>query len=182
MRELGRNNFTHGQFGENFTVEGMLDDQICVGDIFRVGDALVEVSQPRIPCYKLAIKMGIDGFQSRFLESGRVGFYFRVLEEGEVGAGDAIELVHREPTGMTVREVSDLLFFDKTNLDGTEQALSIAALSHGWKGSFEQRLVKAEVSTGKGFRAFVVDRKVPESAAIDRACSTTKSVLAISFG
>ncbi len=166
MSELGRSEFTHGQFGENFTVEGMLDDEICVGDIFRVGDAIVEVSQPRIPCYKLAMKMGIDGFQNRFLESGRVGFYFRVLEEGEVGADDTIELVHRDPKAMTVREVSSLLFFDRSDLDGAEQALSIPALSHGWKGSFEERLVKAETSTGKGFRAFVVDRKVPESETI----------------
>ena len=164
--ELGRNDFTPGQFGENFTVEGMLDDEICVGDVFRVGNALVEVSQPRIPCYKLAMKMGIDGFQNRFLESGRIGFYFRVLQEGEVGAGDAIELVHREPNAMTVREVSNLLFFDKSNLNGSEQALSIPALSHGWKGSFEQRLDKVEVSAGKRFRAFVVDRKVPESETI----------------
>ncbi|MDA9981453.1 MOSC domain-containing protein [Gammaproteobacteria bacterium] len=166
MNELGRNDFSHGQFGENFTVEGMLDDKISVGDIFRIGDALVEVSQPRIPCYKLAIKMGIEGFQNRFLASGRVGFYLRVVEEGEVGTGDSIELVHREPNSMTVREVSDLLFFDKSNLDGTAQALAIPALSHGWKGSFEERLDKAEASTEKGFRAFVVDRKVPESAAI----------------
>jgi ferredoxin-NADP reductase/MOSC domain-containing protein YiiM len=166
MSELGRNDFTHGQFGENFTVEGMLDDEVCVGDIFRIGGALVEVSQPRIPCYKLAIKMGIDGFQNRFLKSGRVGFYFRVLEEGEVGAGDAIELVHRQPNAMPVRDVSNLLFFDKSDLDGTKQALSIPALSHGWKGSFEERLVKAETSTGTGFRTFTVDRKVPESETI----------------
>jgi hypothetical protein len=110
--------------------------------------------------------MGIEGFQNRFLASGRVGFYLRVVEEGEVGAGDSIEHVHREPNSMTVREVSDLLFFDKSNLDGTAQALAIPALSHGWKGSFEERLDKAEASTEKGFRAFVVDRKVPESEAI----------------
>ena len=166
MAELGRNDFTHGQFGENFTVEGMLDDEICIGDIFRVGDALVEVSQPRIPCYKLAIKMGIEDFQNRFLKEGRVGFYLRVLEEGEVGAGDSIELLHRTSKGLTVREVSDLLFFDKSNLDGTEKALSIPALSHGWKGSFEDRLAKKGSSSGKGFHTFRVDRKVLESETI----------------
>jgi ferredoxin-NADP reductase/MOSC domain-containing protein YiiM/predicted pyridoxine 5'-phosphate oxidase superfamily flavin-nucleotide-binding protein len=164
--ELGRSDFTHGQYGENFTVEGMLEDDICIGDVFRVGGALVEVTQPRIPCYKLAIRMGIDGFQNQFLKSGRVGFYCRILEEGEVGAGDFLELVHRESNGMTVREVSDLLFFDKSNLDGTEQALSIPALSHGWKGSFEERLSKAEDSARKGFRTFVVERRVPESGTI----------------
>ena len=167
-RELGRSDFTNGQFGENLTVEGMLDDEICVGDVFRIGGALVEVSQPRIPCYKLAIKMGIDGFQNRFLQSGKVGFYFRVLEEGEVGPGDAIELVRRDPRRLTVTEVSNLLFFDKDNLDATRQALQIPALSHGWKGSFQERLAKAETSAQgrRRFRDFVVDRKEPESETI----------------
>ena len=168
QRELGGDNFGYGQFGENFTVEGMLDDDIRVGDVFRIGGALVEVSQPRIPCYKLAIKMGIRGFQNRFLESGRVGFYFRVLEEGEVGAGDRFELVRRDPGGMTVREVSDLLFLNTEDLEGTRRALSIPALSHGWKGSFEERLAMAGVptETRKGFRNLVVQRKEAESATI----------------
>ena len=166
--ELGRRDFMIGQFGENFTVEGMLDDEICIGDVFRIGSALVEVSQPRIPCYKLAIKMESDGFQNRFLESGRVGFYLRVLEEGEVGTGDAIELVKRDPRRLTVTEVSNLLFFDKENLDATRQALQMPALSHGWKGSFQERLAKAETSAQgrQGFRDFIVDRKAPESETI----------------
>ncbi len=168
MQALGRNDFTIGQFGENFTVEGMLDDNICVGDVFRIGGALVEVSQPRIPCFKLAIKMGIEGFQSRFLESGRVGFYFRVLEEGEVGAGDVIELVERNPKSMTVADVNNLLYFDKENLEAAKKALRIPALSHGWKGSFADRLVKAERSAQvrEGIQSFVVERKEPESATI----------------
>ena len=167
-RELGRDDFAIGQFGENFTVEGMGDDEVCVGDVFRIGGALVEVSQPRIPCYKLALKMGIGGFQNRFLESGRVGFYFRVIEEGEVGAGDEVVLVKRDPCAMTVRAVSDLLYFDKENLEAARQALHIAALSHGWKGSFAERLAKAETSTEgrKGLRSFVVERKEPESGTI----------------
>ena len=159
QRELARNDFAMGQFGENFTVEGMLEDDIHVGDIFRIGGAVVQVSQPRIPCYKLGIKMGIEGFESRFLASGHVGFYFRVLREGEVGPGDPIELVKSDPRRMTVREVSDLLFFDKENFDATRKALSIQALSHGWKGSFEERLAR-------GFRSFTVERKVPESETI----------------
>jgi ferredoxin-NADP reductase/MOSC domain-containing protein YiiM/predicted pyridoxine 5'-phosphate oxidase superfamily flavin-nucleotide-binding protein len=168
QRELEVDSFGYGQFGENFTVEGMLDDDIRVGDVFRIGGALVEVSQPRIPCYKLAIKMGISGFQNRFLESGRVGFYFRVLEEGEVGAGDMFELVGRDPGGMSVHEVSDLLFFNTEDLEGTRRALSIPALSHGWKGSFEERLAKAKVSTEtrKGFHNLVVQRKEAESDTI----------------
>ncbi len=167
-RELGRDNFTIGQFGENFTVEGMLEDDIQIGDVFRIGSALVEVSQPRVPCYKLAIKMGIEGFQNQFLASGRMGFYFRVLEEGEVGAGDTIELVKRDPRAMTVREVNELLYFDKENLKGTAKALDIPALSHGWKGSFEERLAKAAApaKTRERYRAFIVDRKEPESETI----------------
>lgn len=167
-RELARTDFTIGQFGENFTVEGMLENDIHVGDIFRVGGALVEVSQPRVPCYKLAIKMGIEGFQNRFMASGRMGFYFRVLEEGEVGAGDAIELVKRAPRALTVREVNDLLYFDKENLKGTNEALNIPALSHGWKGSFEERLAKSEVSaeTKDRYRACGVARIEPESETI----------------
>jgi ferredoxin-NADP reductase/MOSC domain-containing protein YiiM/predicted pyridoxine 5'-phosphate oxidase superfamily flavin-nucleotide-binding protein len=167
-RELGREDFAVGQFGENFTVEGMLEDDIRVGDIFRVGGAVVEVSQPRVPCYKLAIKMGIEGFQNQFLASGRMGFYFRVLEEGEVGAGDTIELVKRDPKAMTVRQVNELLYFDKTNLKGTAEALDIPALSHGWKGSFQERLAKATApaETRDRYRKFVVDRIEPESETI----------------
>ena len=165
---LGRDDFTIGQFGENFSVEGMLDDEICIGDVFRIGDALVEVSQPRIPCYKLALKFGIEGFQNQFLKSGRVGFYLRVLEEGEVGAGDEIILVKREPQCMTVETVSKLLFFDQNNIKATEKALHIPALSHGWKGSFAERLIKAGkvTETTPGFRTMIVDRKVPESRTI----------------
>jgi ferredoxin-NADP reductase/MOSC domain-containing protein YiiM/predicted pyridoxine 5'-phosphate oxidase superfamily flavin-nucleotide-binding protein len=166
--ELGRDDFAPGQFGENFTVEGMLEDDIQVGDQFRVGSALVEVSQPRVPCYKLAIKMGMEGFQNRFMASGRMGFYFRVQEAGEVGAGDSIELVARDPRAMTVRAVNELLYYDKENLAATAKALDIQALAHGWKGSFEARLAKAAASaeTGDRYRSFVVDRKEPESETI----------------
>lgn len=142
-RELGRAGFGFGQFGENFTVEGMVEDDVSVGDIFRVGAATVEVSQPRPPCFKLGIKMGLPKFPKLFLASGRVGFYLRVLEEGEVGAGDVFEPVERDPGGMTVREISDLLFFGPDNLRGAERALLVGALSPGWRDSFRERLAKA---------------------------------------
>jgi MOSC domain-containing protein YiiM len=138
-RELGRTDFAFGQFGENFTVEEMLEDEIHVGDVFRVGDALVEVTQPRVPCYKLGIKMGLSGFEKRFLASRRVGFYLRVLEEGEVGAGDAFDRVRTDPERMTVREICHLLYFDPENLEGAKKALRIRALSPGWRQSFEER-------------------------------------------
>ncbi len=167
-RELGQSGFEFGHFGENFTVDGMLDEDIHVGDVFRIGTALFEVSQPRVPCYKLAIKVGGEGFYNRILESGRPGFYFRVLEEGEVGAGDVIERVSLDPAGMTVPQVSDLLYFDKDDLDSARAALRIKALSPGWKQSFEERLAKAQLAAKaeEKYRTLVVTRKVPESESI----------------
>ena len=143
--ELGRTDFTFGQFGENFTVEEMLEDDIHIGDVFRLGSALVEVTQPRVPCYKLGIKMGLAKFPKMFLASCRVGFYLRVLEEGEVGAGDVFDRAKIDPERMTVREVCHLLYFDPKNLEGARKALRIQALSPGWRGSFEDRLTKAGV-------------------------------------
>src|SRR5829696_5852814 len=141
-RELGRTDFAFGQFGENFTVEEMLEDMIHVGDVFRVGDALVEVTQPRVPCYKLGLKMGLKGFEKKFLASCLVGFYLRVLEEGEVGAGDGLDRVRTDPERITVREMCHLLYFDPKNLEGARKALRIRALSPGWRQSFEARLAK----------------------------------------
>jgi len=141
-RELGRTDLAFGQFGENFTVEGMPEDEVYVGDVFRVGGALVEVTQPRVPCYKLGIKMGVRGFEKTFLASCRVGFYLRVLEEGKVGAGDALDRVRTDPARMTVREMCRLLYFDPENLEGARKALRIRALSPGWQQSFEERLAK----------------------------------------
>ena len=145
-RELGRADLAFGQFGENFTVEGMTEDGVNVGDVFRVGGALVEVTQPRVPCYKLAIKMNLKGFEKRFLASCRVGFYLRVVEEGEVGAGDVLDRVRTDPGRMTVREMCHLLYFDPENLEGAKKALGIRALSPGWRQSFEERLAKTGAS------------------------------------
>ena len=144
-RELGRTDFTFGQFGENFTVEGMLDDAVYVGDQFRMGSALVEITQPRVPCFKLGIKMGMPQFPKMFLASGRPGFYLRVLEEGEVGAGDVVDRVKTDLERMTVWDVCRLLYFDQTNVEGAKKALRIQALSRGWRRSFEERLTKAGV-------------------------------------
>ena len=142
-RELGRYYLAFGQFGENFTVEGMAEDDIYIGDVFGVGDALVEVTQPRTPCFKLGIKMGMSKFPKMFLSSGRVGFYLRVLREGEVGAGDAFERIEECPERVSVREMSRLLFFEPENLEGAKRALRVRALSPGWRNSFENRLAKA---------------------------------------
>ena len=168
QRELGRDDFGPGQFGENFTVEGMTDDVVHVGDMFKIGGAVVEVTQPRVPCFKLGIKMGIDGFERRFLESLRVGFYLRVLEEGEVGAGDVFELLRPDPERMTVRELTNVGYFDTDNLREARRALRIQALSVGWRDWLEKRLMARDMraSSTRGLRRLRVERKVRESDVI----------------
>ncbi len=145
-KELGRNDFKHSQFGENFTVEGMSEDEIHVGDVFRIGDARVEVTQPRVPCYRLGIKMENVQFPKMFLQSCRVGFYFRVLQEGEVGAGDTIELLTPDSAGISVRDVCHLYYFDRQNLEDCKKVIQIRALSPGWREGFEDRLEKAGIA------------------------------------
>ena len=166
--KLGRTDFKMGQFGENFTVEGLLDEEVHVGDVFRIGTALFEVTQPRVPCYKLAMKMGVEGFYNQILESGRLGFYFKVFEEGEVGAGDVIEKTKSDPVGLTITQVNRLMYYDKDNLVETKRALGVEALSPGWKSTFEGRLAKAKssASTQEQYRGYIVDRKIPESESI----------------
>jgi MOSC domain-containing protein YiiM len=142
--ELGRSDFAAaGQFGENFTVAGMQDDVICVGDVFRIGGALVEVTQPRVPCFKLGILMGIADFHKRFAEACRTGFYLRVVEPGEIGADDQFEHIGEAKNRMTIRDMMHLLYFDPDNIEGAEKALGIEALSPGWRQSFVERLEKA---------------------------------------
>ncbi len=108
-RELGVD-FPHGQFGENLTVEVMPETEVRIDDVYRVGGALLQVSQPRSPCYKLALKMERPTFPKAFLQSARTGFYLRVLEEGELGAGDPIELVSRQPGAVTVEKMVRLTY------------------------------------------------------------------------
>jgi len=139
---LGRDDFAFGQFGENFTTEGLLENEVCVGDTLRIGAALIQVTQPRVPCYKLANKLGIRGFDKTFLRANRSGFYAQALEEGEVAAGDTIERVSRDPVGMTVAQVNAALLLDKQPA-AIERALLLEALSPEWRGRFEQMLAKA---------------------------------------
>jgi MOSC domain-containing protein YiiM len=115
--------------------------------VFRVGGALVEVTQPRVPCYKLGLKMGLKGFEKTFLASCRVGFYLRVLQEGEVGVGDGLYRVRPDPERITVREMCHLLYFDPENLEGAKKALRIRALSPGWWRSLEARLARIGAPT-----------------------------------
>ena len=143
QNQLGRSDFTYGQFGENFTVEGLPDDEVCIGDRYRVGSAVFEVTQPRVTCYRLGIRMNEPQMAALLVSHGRPGFYFRVLEEGQVGAGDEIVRIMRGPEGMTVAEVDALLYKPGHPADRLERALHIPALSSGWHGSFKALLEQA---------------------------------------
>jgi MOSC domain-containing protein YiiM len=140
QQELGRDDFTFGQFGENFTVSGMLENQICIGDVFRVGSALFQVTQPRVPCFKLATKMDSPEFPKLFMASARTGFYLRVMEEGNVGAGDPIVQEGKSSLGMTVESLFRLAYFDRENVADLKHAVCLASLSPGWQHMFEERL------------------------------------------
>ena len=137
---LGRSGLVHGQFGENFTVEGLADDEVCIGDRYRIGSAVFEVSQPRTTCYRVGIRMDEPRMAALLTSSGRPGFYFRVLEEGEVAAGDAIDLVSNGQERMSVAVVNGLLYSKNHPRDLLERVLKIPALSPGWRRSFEALL------------------------------------------
>ena len=139
-RELGRNDFTFGQFGENLTISGFTEDDVHIGDMFRIGTALLEVTQPRVPCFKLAFKMNAPDFINRFTASGRTGFYQRVLAEGEIGAGDTIERVKTDPRRVTVREMMRLMHIDREDFPMIEKAVGIPALTPGWREELKERL------------------------------------------
>lgn len=148
--QLGRSDFTFGQFGENFTVEGLPDDEVCIGDRYRIGGALLEVSQPRVTCYRVGIRMNEPRMAALLVSHGRPGFYLRVLEEGEVGAGDEIVRVAEGPERMTVAQVSALLYLPGHARADLERALRIPALSPGWKISFQAMLDQGGSSGGAG--------------------------------
>jgi ferredoxin-NADP reductase/MOSC domain-containing protein YiiM len=139
-RHLKRNDFAFGQFGENFTVEGLADSEVCVGDRYRIGGALFEVTQPRVTCYRVGIRMEEPRMAALLVGHQRPGFYFRVLEEGEVGAGDEIVRVAEGPERMTVAAINALLYLPGPAKGDLERALRIPALSPGWIGSFEALL------------------------------------------
>ena len=140
QEQLKRTDFVHGQFGENFTVEGLPDDVVCIGDRFRIGSAVFEVTQPRVTCYRVGIRMNEPRMPALLTASGRPGFYFRVLQEGAVGAGDDIVKVGEAEERMTVAEINALLYLPDHGRDRLERALRIEALSHGWRSSFEALL------------------------------------------
>jgi len=140
QEQLNRTDFVHGQFGENLTIEGLPDTEVCIGDRYEIGSALFEVTQPRVTCYRVGIRMNEPQMPALLTSSGRPGFYFRVLREGEVGAGDPIVKVGAAKERMTVTEVNALLYLPGHAPDQLERALRIQALSPGWRSSFEELL------------------------------------------
>jgi MOSC domain-containing protein YiiM/ferredoxin-NADP reductase len=145
--QLKRTDFVHGQFGENFTIEGLTDDVVCVGDRYRIGTALFEVTQPRVTCYRVGIRMNEPRMAALLTSSGRPGFYCRVLQEGEVGGGDEIVKVGETNERMTIAEMNALLYSPNHPRDRLERALRIDALSPGWRASFEA-LLRADTASG----------------------------------
>jgi ferredoxin-NADP reductase/MOSC domain-containing protein YiiM/ferredoxin len=176
-RELARDDFVPGQFGENFTVQGpaLADDAVCIGDRYRIGGALFEVTQPRVTCYRVGIRMDEPRMASLLVGHHRPGYYLRVLEEGEVQAGDAIVKVAEGPEHLTVADVDALLYLPHRSRERMERALRIPALSEGWKGSFREILhgargaaaaVPAEPPAWPGFAALRVAAVEHESDTI----------------
>src|SRR5262249_42215297 len=139
-----------GELRENFTVEGLPDDAVCIGDRYQIGTAMFEVSQPRVTCYRVGIRMNEPRMPALLTGSGRPGFYFRVLREGEVGAGDEIVKVGEAKERMTVAEINALLYSPNHPRDRLQRALQIDALSPGWRGSFEALLQSETTGTGSG--------------------------------
>jgi len=140
QERLKRTDFVHGQFGENFTIEGLPDDTVCIGDRYQIGSALFEVTQPRVTCYRVGIRMNEPRMPALLTSIGRPGFYFRVLQEGDVGASDEIVMVGEAKERMTVAEINALLYSPNHARDQLERALRIEALSRGWRSSFEALL------------------------------------------
>jgi len=177
-RELGRNDFTYGQFGENFTVEALADDEVCVGDRYQIGDAVFEITQPRVTCYRVGIRMNDPRIPAMLVSHHRPGFYFRVLEEGDVQAGDEIIKLASGPEQMRVAEVDALLYLPGHPRQQLLRALRIPALSPGWRSSF-RALLEKEPGSGNaglavtspppawpGFRQLTVTAITPESDSV----------------
>ncbi|MFD9284762.1 MOSC domain-containing protein [Streptomyces mirabilis] len=182
--ELGRDDLTPGNFGENFTVEGLPDDEVCIGDRYRIGDALFEVTQPRVTCYRVGLRMSEPQMAALLVAHHRPGFYLRVVEEGEVEAGQEIVKVSTGPEAMTVEEIDRVLYLPGHTREQVERALRIPALSPGWQGSMKILLDQSDGDGGgsgsaglnaaatapppawPGFRPLTVTHIQPESRTV----------------
>jgi ferredoxin-NADP reductase/MOSC domain-containing protein YiiM len=180
--QLRRDDFTYGQFGENFTLDGLADDQVCIGDRYQIGEALFEVTQPRVTCYRVGIRMDNPEIPALLISHHRPGFYLRVLREGVVQAGDEIMQVAAGPETMTVAEIDALLYLPGHPRERVARALRIPALPAGWRDSFQAMLGQSGASSGAegnagltavspppawpGFRPLAVTATEPESESV----------------
>lgn len=178
-RHFGRDDLEFGHFGENFTVDGLSDDEVCIGDRYRIGDAEFEVTQPRVTCYRVGMRLGEPSMPSLLVSHHRPGFYLRVITEGEVRAGDEITRVRTGPGALSVAAIDALLYLPDRDPEMIRTALTIEALSPGWQQSFRELAETAgapgaaapkpgqEPSGWPGFRRLRVTRIVPESSTVD---------------
>src|SRR5262245_22647466 len=143
---LGRDDLQPGNFGENFTVSGLADHEVCIGDRYRIGDAEFEVTQPRVTCFRVGMRLGVPEMPNLLVSQHRPGFYFRVIEEGLVRAGDDIVLTRRGPHELSVADVDALLYLPGKDLDLLRKTVEVPALSPGWQQSFRDMLAEHEKS------------------------------------
>ncbi|MDQ0089437.1 MOSC domain-containing protein YiiM [Paenibacillus anaericanus] len=136
-----------GAFGENLTTEGMVEDDICIGDIFELGEALVQVSQPRQPCFKLAVKYGVPDLPLKVQQTGYTGYYLRVLREGLVSSEDRLILSQRHPARVTLTFANQIMHKDKDNMDGVSRILEVTELSDSWRQTLAKRLNGGQTPT-----------------------------------
>jgi ferredoxin-NADP reductase/MOSC domain-containing protein YiiM len=170
---LGRDDLEPGSFGENFTITGLGDDEVCIGDRYRIGDAEFEVTQPRVTCFRVGLRLNEPEMPNLLVSQHRPGFYFRVITEGHVRAGDDIVRTRRGPHELSVADVDALLYLPDRNWDQLDEAVDVPALSPGWQQSFHDMLTEhrgaasaapVEVKPGwGGFRALRVTELRPES-------------------
>ncbi|EOO27183.1 cytoplasmic protein [Bacillus cereus BAG1X2-3] len=145
-KELNQD-LVYGAFGENITVSGMREEDVCIGDTFELGEAIVQVTQPRQPCFKLAKKYNIPKLPLYFQETGYTGFYFRVLKEGWVSSVDTLKRLQSDPKGVSVAFANRIMHKEKQNIEGVKRILEVNALSSSWRKSFEKRISGEEINT-----------------------------------
>lgn len=145
-KELNQN-LVYGAFGENITVSGMREEDVCIGDTFELGQAIVQVTQPRQPCFKLAKKYNIPKLPLYFQETGYTGFYFRVLKEGWVSSVDTLKRLQSDPKGVSIAFANRIMHKEKQNIEGVKRILEVNALSSSWRKSFEKRISGEKINT-----------------------------------
>lgn len=145
-KELNQD-LVYGAFGENITVSDMREEDVCIGDTFQIGEAIVQVTQPRQPCFKLAKKYNIPKLPLYFQETGYTGFYFRVLKEGWVSSVDTLKRLQSDPKGVSVAFANRIMHKEKQNIEGIKRILEVNALSSSWRKSFEKRISGEEINT-----------------------------------